>query len=103
MWRSLCWLTLTVCVNATRPAYSQEPVPKTAEPVSHNFFSGTITIANPDSITVVRKGLGKDSVTRTFIVDSATTIEGRLRVKAKVTVRFAAGENGDRAVHIIVR
>lgn len=92
-----------LCVYAPYPAYSQQPVPKTAEPESHNFFSGTITSLSPDRITVVRKGLGKDSVTRTFVVDAATTIEGRLRVKAKVTVRFAQGENGERAVHIIVR
>ena len=94
---------LTVCAIAASPGYAQGPVPKAAEPASHDFFSGAITALNPDSITVIRKGLGKDSVTRTFVVDSATTIEGRLRVKAKVTVRFAPSDNGDRAVHIIVR
>lgn len=103
MWRSLCWLTLTVCATTARPAFAQQPVPKTTQQASQEFFSGTITAVNPESVTVVRKGLGKDSVTRTFVVDSATTIEGRLRVKAKITVRFAAGENGERAVHIIVR
>lgn len=50
-----------------------------------------------------RKGFGKDSVTRTFVIDRATKVEGRLRVKAKVTVRYAASGDGERAVHIIVR
>ena len=99
-------LTLTLraialCATPASPAYAQES--PNAQPASQNFFSGTITAVTPESITVVRKGLGKDSVTRTFVVDSATTTEGHLRVKAKVTVRFAAIENGERAVHIIVR
>ncbi len=68
-----------------------------------DFFSGVVLTFSPDSITVNRKGLGQDSQTRTFMVDSNTRIEGKLRVKAKVTIRFAASESGDRAVRIIVR
>ncbi len=83
-------------------AAQQAPVPRPTPP-SSQFFSGTVTAFSSESITVVRRGFGKDSVTRTFVVDKATKIEGRLRVKAKVTVRHAAIENGERAVHIIVR
>jgi len=47
--------------------------------------------------------LGKSSETRTFLVTPETRVEGKLRVKARVTVRYTREEQGDRALHIIVR
>ncbi len=88
--------------SAAQRTPQEAPAPKTTQPASQ-FFSGTVTALSAESITVVRRGFGKDSVTRTFVVDKATKIEGRPRVKAKVTVRYAAIETGERAVHIIVR
>jgi hypothetical protein len=63
------------------------------------FFSGTIVEIDAQRITVSRTVLGKDSATRTFQITPETRIEGKPRVKSRVTVRF----EGDRAVHIIVR
>ncbi len=83
------------------PVLSQEG--ERAEPAAEQFFSGIVTDNAPDSLTVTRSVLGKSPVTRTFQITPETKIEGRLRVKARVTVQYAPGDDGDRAVHIIVR
>ncbi len=67
------------------------------------FFSGTITALSDTEVTVIRTVLGKNSATRTFVLTPETRIEGKPKVKARVTVRYIPDENGDRAVHIIVR
>lgn len=72
--------------------------PPATEPADA-FFSGTVTEFSGDHVSVNRTVLGKNSETRTFAITPETTIEGKLRVKARVTVRFVE----DRAVHIIVR
>ena len=72
---------------------SQEPV-----------FSGTVTQVTDRSLTVVRKVPGQQPVTREFTRDDKTTVEGKLRNKARVTVRYKALDDGGfLAVHIIVR
>lgn len=71
---------------------------------ANSYFSGTVTDIKPDSITVVRKLPAKDPVARTFTMDARTTVEGRIRENARVTVRYGTREDGLlRAVHIIVR
>ena len=75
----------------------------TAESGSPDFFSGTVKTIEESKITVTRTVLGKQSSTRTFIITSETRIEGQPEVKARVTVRFISTENGDQALHIIVR
>ncbi len=77
---------------------AQEPV----DPA--NFFSGVVTALDPgQKITVVRTILGKEPETRAFAIDTNTKIDGQLKVKSKVTVRFASGAGGDTAVSILVR
>jgi hypothetical protein len=70
---------------------------------SDRFFSGMVTDFTPVTLTVSRAVLGKDPVKRVFVIASDTTIEGRLRTSARVTVRFIPCSEGDRALHIIVR
>jgi hypothetical protein len=78
--------------------------PNPAAGQQNNFFSGVIVASSATDITVDRKGLGKDTAaTRTFMIDGNTKIEGTLKSKAHVTVRFVAEESGTRAIHIIVR
>lgn len=67
------------------------------------FFSGVIVEVSEDRITVSRTVLGNESGTRTFIITPETRIEGKPVEKARVTVRFVTADDGDRAVHIIVR
>lgn len=75
------------------------------EPQPHpgQYFSGVIARIEQGKITVVRTVLGKEDATRTFLVTGETRTEGKPKVKARVTVRFVAGDDGDRAVHILVR
>lgn len=68
-----------------------------------SFFSGTVVENSSSQITVARTIQGRSPERRTFIINSGTTIEGHLKDKSRVTVRFASGENGDVALSIIVR
>ena len=78
--------------------------PDTAALPKGDFFSGLVISFNATQITVNRKGLGKETAaTRTFSIDASTKIEGTVKVKAHVTVRFMGDEASARAVHIIVR
>ena len=83
------------------PVKAQGAAP--AEQPHTEFFSGVVTALTDDQITVFKTVLGKNSETRTFRITPDTRIEGKLRLKTRVTVRYARAEEGDRAVHIIVR
>ena len=104
MTRILCAfaILLGVLLPATVPAQDSEPN-KTAP--AGDIFSGTVTVLQPDSLTVVRRVTGQPPVTRTFVLDSKTRIEGRLKSRARVTVRFVPGtdEGLYTAIYIIVR
>jgi hypothetical protein len=80
------------------------PQPKTERP-QDTFFSGNVVSVAADKVTVSRRTLALSSVTRVFLLDSNTRIEGKgkLQPKARVTVKFEKTDDGDRAVHIIVR
>jgi carbonic anhydrase/acetyltransferase-like protein (isoleucine patch superfamily) len=52
---------------------------------------------------VSRSILGKPAEKRTFWIKSDTRVEGKLRVKAKVTVGFVTTDDGDVARLIVVR
>lgn len=98
-------LAVSISLAHAAPARVQDQPPpaQSADPAKATFFSGIVTELNDNSVTVNRKGLGQDSATHTFAIDPNTRVEGKLKVKAKVTVRFV--NNGDNltAVHIIVR
>jgi hypothetical protein len=89
-------------IGAQSAPPSNPPAHKTAP--ANSYFSGIVTDVKPDSITVVRKLPAKDPVSRTFAMDAKTTVEGRIRDNARVTVRYAIQQDASlRAVHIIVR
>ena len=67
------------------------------------FFSGNIVTLTQEKVTVTRRTLALTWVTRSFLLDAETRIEGTLKPKARVTVKFEKTEEGVRAVHIIVR
>ena len=97
----LCLLTAGV-----QSLFPQQNTPATnAADHRADFFSGTVVALTGSSISVTRRGLGKDAGTRTFQVDASTHFEGKTKptVKSRVTVRYEATQNGDRAVTIIVR
>lgn len=81
---------------------SAPPAKKSAP--ANDIFSGTVSELTADSLTVVRKAPARGPGTSKFLLDAQTKVEGKLRVKARVTVRFQADEDGQlHALHIIVR
>ena len=93
---------LLLATPAVKVLHAQQEDSST-EQARGDFFSGTITVLTEDKITVIRTVLGKSSETRTFAITPATKVEGKLRVKLRVTVRFTKDEDVDKALHIIVR
>jgi len=78
--------------------------PKSAAPPQDQFFAGTITELTDTSITVTRTVLGKESTVRAFAITPETVIQGgKPKLKSRVTIKWAAGNDGDRALKIILR
>jgi hypothetical protein len=94
-------LFLLLSPVAFMPVRAQGATP--SEQPHSEFFSGVVTMLAEDKITVFKTVLGKSSETRTFLITPETRVEGKLRAKARVTVRYMREEQGDRALHIIVR
>lgn len=95
-------------ISVPLPLQSQEPEgsqPKAAKATpAAEIFSGTVTKLTAETVTVVRRVPGHPAVTREFARDDQTKVEGKLRERARVTVRFKANEDaGFIAVYIIVR
>ncbi len=74
-----------------------------SEPSYDDTFSGPVLELSAVKITVSRSILGQPAEKRTFLIKSDTRIEGRLRVRAKVTVGFVNTDEGDIARLIVVR
>ena len=73
-------------------------------PAKDQFFTGLVTAIDDESLTVSRAATGKNSSTKTFLVTEATRFEGgKPQVRSRVTVRYVTTEDGDRAVHVILR
>ena len=88
--------------------FAQEsPPPKSdtpaSEPKYENTFSGPIVELAADKITVSRSILGKPAEKKTFWIKPDTRVEGKLRVRVKVTVGFVTTDEGDIARLIVVR
>jgi hypothetical protein len=77
--------------------------PLKSEPKYDDTFSGPIVELSATKITVSRSILGKPAEKRTFWIKSDTRVEGKLRMKAKVTVGFVTTDEGDVARLVVVR
>ena len=91
-----------VLVRAQETDLSKKDAPK-SEPSYDDTFSGPVLELSAVKITVSRSILGQAAEKRTFLIKSDTRIEGRLRVRAKVTVGFVTTDDGDIARLIVVR
>jgi hypothetical protein len=94
-----------LAVAGSGPVRGQEdPPPSTQQP--DQYFAGVVTALTDDSITLTRTVLGKSTV-RVFAIAAETVVQpqgGKPKLKQKVTVKWVpGGENGDRAVKIILR
>lgn len=81
---------------------SKPETPKT-EPKYDDTFSGSIIDFSTSKLTVSRSILGKPAEKRVFLIKADTRIEGKLRMKLKVTIGFVASDEGDVARLIVVR
>ena len=98
------FVVLLALGNGLAAQTSVTPVPGKKTAPSADIFSGTVTKLTDEAVTVVRKVAGHDAVTREFTRDGSTKVEGKLREKVRVTVRYkAGGAGGFVAVYIIVR
>jgi hypothetical protein len=84
-------------------AVAQNREPPAVEQASDQYFSGTVVSIVEEKLTVARTVLGKNTSARSFTMSAATQIEGKLTVKARVTVKYVTKDEIDQAVHIIVR
>ena len=101
IWRVMLGVCLALAVSGA--VRSQDP-PAAAGAPPDQFFAGNITALTESSITVSRTVLGKDSTVRTFAITPETVVQGgKPKLKAKVTIKWVSGDDGDRAVKIILR
>ena len=82
--------------------YAQEAGQPTPEN-GPEFFSGIVTDVNEDHVTVSRAVLGKPAELRSFVLNSETKVDGKLKARVRVTVGFKTTESGDVALRIVVR
>jgi len=74
-----------------------------SEPKYDQTFSGPIVEVTASQITVSRSILGKPAEKHTFSIKPDTRIEGKLRVRVKVTVGYVTTDDGDVARLVVVR
>ena len=65
------------------------------------FFAGTVSSWDAAKLVVSRPVAAKKEQ-RTFRMTPETKVEGKLRAKARVTVRYISGEDGDVATLVVV-
>lgn len=97
--RKLISRTLVLCLGAL--SLLAQTAPQPAQP--YEFFSGDVVELTAEQVTVERKVRGKEQQKHTFLLRADTKVEGKLAVKARVTVGFKTTEEGDIAVRVIVR
>jgi hypothetical protein len=89
--------------NGGWPQETAKPDGAKSEPKYDETFSGPIVELSSDKITVSRSILGKPAEKHTFLLKPDTRVEGKLRVRAKVTVGFVTTDEGDVARLVVVR
>ena len=94
-----------VCLTVVLCAFGQnQPAQETQEqPPAEQYFSGTVVTYTGEKVTVARTVLGRNSSSRYFTITGDTQVEGKLKVKVRVTVQYVTKDEVDYAVHIIVR
>lgn len=99
-WMLPLWLALSPLAAVARPQDPQEQKADESKPQA--FFAGMVIETTPEKITVSRVVLGKKEK-RVFRVTPDTKIEGKLKAKVRVTVRYVTTDDGDTAELIVVR
>jgi hypothetical protein len=93
---------ILVSALATPSARAQGDLPQ-GKAQTDGFFSGNVLEITAEQVIVSRTILGKPAEQRTFKILATTKIEGKMKQKSRVTVRYAPGDEGNVALSIIVR
>jgi hypothetical protein len=96
------WFLILTCAYTQHQVPQNQEAPPPEQP-TEEYFSGTVVAYGGESVMVARTVLGKTSSARRFVITSETQIEGKLKVKCRVTVQYITKEEVDHALHIIVR
>jgi len=90
---------MIVIGSAAAAQQDSPPPPKRPEA----FFAGSVTESTAEKIVVSRVVSGK-AEKRTFRITPDTKVEGKMRTRVRVTVRYTPDEDdGDVATLIVVR
>jgi hypothetical protein len=98
-------ICVLLALAGSSPVRSQDDPPPSAQQPVDQYFAGVVTVLTGEKITLKQTVLGKPTV-REFVVTAETRYDpmgGKPKLKQKVTVQWVSGENGDRAVKIILR
>ena len=93
---------LLLCIVLAGTGVQAAPQETSPQQPVDTFFAGTVLDTTTEKITVSRVVQGKTEK-REFRVTPDTKVEGKLRVHVRVTVRYIADEEGDKATLIVVR
>ena len=94
---------LSVSLLWTLGAFAQESAQKEPAPKKEDtFFAGTVASWDPHKI-VVERSVAARQEQKTFRMTPETKVEGKLRAKVRVTVRYFSDEDGDVATLVVVR
>ena len=98
-------LLLVLLSITVPPAQPQNAVPGGgATQAKDQYFTGVVVAIDSETLTVNRKASGKQSATKSFLITAETQFEGGKPVaRSQVTVRYVTTDDGDRAVHVILR
>jgi hypothetical protein len=96
-------MAVLACGAAPGAFFQDTTQPQPAKP-KDQIFSGKVEAIDDASLTVTRTVLGKESTTQKFTITEQTRFEGgKPKVSSRVTVRYITTEDGDLAIHIILR
>jgi hypothetical protein len=83
-------------------SFALSAVGAAAQDDEDNYFTGNVVESAPDHLKVSRVLQGKTEA-HIFHMTKQTKIEGRLRLKERVAVRYVSSDDGDTAILVIVR
>lgn len=84
-------------------AQNKHPPEQAKRQPEEHFFAGNVVGLTSDTLTVSRRTVTLTTVTKIFLRDANTVIEGKLKLRSRVTVKFEKADNAERAQRIVVR
>jgi hypothetical protein len=96
-------IAIFVVLAAGFPCAAADEKRQPLVPAPDRYFSGTVVSQTAELIIVSRTVLGRNQVSRSFILSPETVVEGELKERSRVTVQYVTREGTHEATHIIVR